>query len=144
MVSFVCVLLDFDIFWTNSCCDRARQKPILDSFAKMKADRKREFDAALAVAKAKKIKLAEAEKAEKKYLEETQKGPPVELSNDELDRKLVCHVCKERYNDEDRAMSSLPCRHIFCQRCLEMTNPKICPGCRADYKNEDIKKLVFL
>ena len=40
----------------------------------MKADRKRDFDAALAVAKAKKIKLAEAEKAEKKYLEEIQKG----------------------------------------------------------------------
>ena len=71
-------------------------------------------------------------------------APPVELSNDELDRKLICHVCKERYNDDDRVMSSLPCSHIFCHRCLDATNPKICPGCRADYNNEDIKKLIFL
>ena len=90
MVSFVRALLDFEVFWTNSCCDRARQKPtlgmlknirvffyffcyIIDAFVKLKADRKREFDDAMTVAKAKKARLVEAERAEKKYLEGVQK-----------------------------------------------------------------------
>ena len=46
---------------------------IIDTFAKLKADRKREFDDAMTIAKAKKARLVEAERAEKKYLVEIQK-----------------------------------------------------------------------
>ena len=45
----------------------------IDEFEKIKVGRKREFEAALAIAKEKKAKLEEVERAEKKYLEETQK-----------------------------------------------------------------------
>jgi TRAP-type C4-dicarboxylate transport system substrate-binding protein len=56
---------------------------IIDTFVKVKADRKREFDDAMIVARAKKARLVEAEKAEKKYLEEIQKRTRHEIKQND-------------------------------------------------------------
>lgn len=32
---------------------------------------------------------------------------------------LRCHICRDKFDQEDKAPKSLPCNHTFCQTCLK-------------------------
>ncbi|CAG5094791.1 Oidioi.mRNA.OKI2018_I69.XSR.g13868.t1.cds [Oikopleura dioica] len=137
--AFSCASLDFDLFWTNSCCEDAVKKPALDEFAKLKTGAKREYEEAIAVARKKKVKYEGVIKAEKKLLGIGHQ----ELDDETIDARMKCKICLERFNDGDRAMSVLRCRHVFCASCLEQVDPKHCPVCREVFTNDQIQKIIW-
>ncbi|CAL1710963.1 unnamed protein product [Somion occarium] len=55
----------------------------------------------------------------------------------------VCDVCLEPYGWEEQARTphAIPCGHIFCYSCLQLTTPSNCPLCRKAFLPQRIKKI---
>ena len=55
---------------------------------------------------------------------------------DELIRILVCEICFENYNKENRLpLNIFPCGHTFCQLCITSLNVKRCPQCNIAFEH---------
>ncbi|CAG5086110.1 Oidioi.mRNA.OKI2018_I69.PAR.g11112.t1.cds [Oikopleura dioica] len=96
-----------ELFLTNACCTEATKKHILDNILARKESAKREFDDALEVARAKKRKYDDFVAAEKKCIESFKKPVNLELNDDAIDQRMICCVCRERYNDVTRERGNL-------------------------------------
>ncbi|KAL5003986.1 hypothetical protein ScPMuIL_017442 [Solemya velum] len=49
---------------------------------------------------------------------------------------LVCDVCKDEFDEDDRIPRVIPCLHTFCQRCIEaVVKDRVlkCPTCRVKH-----------
>ncbi|CAG5098121.1 Oidioi.mRNA.OKI2018_I69.XSR.g15388.t1.cds [Oikopleura dioica] len=66
-----------------------------------------------------------------------------DLDVETIDSRMLCKVCTLRFNDGDRAMSVLPCRHAFRAYCLERLDTMNCPVCRGVFTKEQIQKIIW-
>jgi cell division GTPase FtsZ len=55
---------------------------------------------------------------------------------DELIRILVCEICFENYDKQERLpLNIFPCGHTFCQLCISNLNAKRCPQCNISFEH---------
>lgn len=58
----------------------------------------------------------------------------VEAAKPLIDDSLVlCELCFETYNAEERKPLVLNCGHTYCKECINKimkSNPKLCPTCK--------------
>lgn len=53
---------------------------------------------------------------------------------DEILKLLVCEICFENYNEQDRLpLAIFPCGHSFCKYCISNFKSKCCPACNCMY-----------
>ncbi|CBY11162.1 unnamed protein product [Oikopleura dioica] len=57
------------------------------------------------------------------------------------DTENRCGVCSDNYDNNHVQRACPPCFHSYCFTCLKSLQEKICPTCRLEFEESDIKKI---
>ncbi|KAG1869140.1 hypothetical protein C8R48DRAFT_597834 [Suillus tomentosus] len=58
-----------------------------------------------------------------------------------LNKSSTCDVCMEGYMTGRNSPHSIPCGHVFCQKCLGHLLRHTCPLCRTRFSPQDVRRL---